>query len=56
MIGLQFAGGAMNAALMIPLTLWMLAEAFLPWKRELASLTAIALLTAGGLTIAGGLN
>jgi predicted metal-binding membrane protein len=51
MIGLQFVGGATNSVLMVALTLWMLAEAVLPWKREMASATGIALLTAGGLTI-----
>jgi len=55
MIGLQFVVGAMNATLMLTLTLWMLAEALLPWKRELASATGIALLTYGGLTIMGAL-
>ena len=52
MAGLQFVGGAMNIGLMVGLALWMLAEAVLPWKRQVAASTGIALLTAGGLTIA----
>ncbi|MDB5524039.1 MAG: hypothetical protein JWM58_1802 [Rhizobium sp.] len=52
MVGLQFVGGAMNASLMIALTLWMLIETALPWKRHFAASTGIALLTSGGLTIA----
>ena len=52
MAGLQFVGGAMNIGLMVGLALWMLAEAVLPWKRQVAASTGIALLTAGGLTLA----
>ncbi|MDE1993800.1 MAG: DUF2182 domain-containing protein, partial [Rhizobiaceae bacterium] len=51
MICLQFAGGAMNLAWMAILALWMMAETALPWKRHVAVLSGLALLTAGGLTI-----
>jgi predicted metal-binding membrane protein len=56
MVCLQLAGGVMNVGLMIGLTLWMLLEAVLPWKRHLAAATGIALLTAGGLTIASAIG
>jgi predicted metal-binding membrane protein len=53
MIGLQFVGGAMNVAWMVTLTLWMLLEATLPWKRHMATFTGVAMLTAGGFALFG---
>ncbi|MGV1792695.1 copper chaperone [Rhizobium sp. A37_96] len=51
MICLQFAGGAMNLGWMAFLTVWMSAEAVLPWKKHVAVLAGTTLLVAGGLCL-----
>jgi predicted metal-binding membrane protein len=47
MAGLQLALGTMSLLLMIGMTLWMLAEALLPERRELPVALGAALILAG---------